>query len=71
MRNPNRYSDLAFDLVSYVVLTLGLVAILYLLIRGLIQRRYKVFTAIPYGPFLILGGATMLYFGTEFMSWYF
>ena len=49
----------------------GVFAILYLLVRGLIQRQYKVFTAIPYGPFLILGGATMLYFGKEFVAWYY
>ena len=48
----------------------GVVAILYLIVQGLIRRRYTLFTAIPYGPFLILGGATMLYFGKEFMTWY-
>jgi leader peptidase (prepilin peptidase)/N-methyltransferase len=52
------------------ILSGGITATLYLLVRGLIQRRYKWFTAIPYGPFLILGGATMLYFGREFMAWY-
>jgi leader peptidase (prepilin peptidase)/N-methyltransferase len=49
----------------------GLVALAYLVVRGLIQRRYALFTAIPYGPFLILGGATMLYFGQEFVNWYY
>jgi prepilin signal peptidase PulO-like enzyme (type II secretory pathway) len=44
---------------------------LYLIARGLIQREHKVFTAfIPYGPFLILGGAAMLYFGQQFMAWW-
>jgi leader peptidase (prepilin peptidase)/N-methyltransferase len=52
------------------ILSGGVVATLYILVRGLIQRRYKLFTAIPYGPFLILGGATMLYYGKEFISWY-
>ena len=47
------------------------IATLYLVIRGLVLREHKMFTAfIPYGPFLILGGATMLYFGREFMAWY-
>jgi leader peptidase (prepilin peptidase)/N-methyltransferase len=46
-------------------------AMLYLIARGLVQREHKMFTAfIPYGPFLILGGAVMLYFGQEFMAWY-
>lgn len=48
----------------------GVGSVLYLLIRGLIQRRYRRFTAIPYGPFLVLGGVVMLYFGPEFMAWY-
>jgi leader peptidase (prepilin peptidase)/N-methyltransferase len=47
------------------------VATIYVLIRGLVHKDYQAFTAfIPYGPFLILGGATMLFFGREFMSWY-
>jgi leader peptidase (prepilin peptidase) / N-methyltransferase len=46
-------------------------AILYLLIRGLIQREHQIFTAfMPYGPFLVLGAAIMLYFGQAFMAWY-
>jgi leader peptidase (prepilin peptidase)/N-methyltransferase len=61
--------DIIFAIVIGI-LSGGVVATLYLLVRGLIQRRYKLFTAIPYGPFLILGGATMLYFGKEFMTWY-
>jgi leader peptidase (prepilin peptidase)/N-methyltransferase len=48
----------------------GIIATLYLVVRGWLQRRYTMFTAIPYGPFLILGGATMLYFGQAFMAWY-
>jgi prepilin signal peptidase PulO-like enzyme (type II secretory pathway) len=48
----------------------GIFAALYLLVRGLLQRRYTLYTAIPYGPFLILGGATMLYFGQQVMAWY-
>jgi leader peptidase (prepilin peptidase)/N-methyltransferase len=48
----------------------GVFAALYLLVQGLLRRRYSAFTAIPYGPFLILGGATMLCFGSEFMAWY-
>jgi len=46
-------------------------AILYLLILGLIQREHQMFTAfVPYGPFLVLGAAIMLYFGRAFMAWY-
>ena len=52
------------------ILSGGIFAGLYLLVRGLLQRRYVLYTAIPYGPFLILGGATMLYFGQYVMAWY-
>jgi len=46
-------------------------AAVYLVVRGLIRRDHETFTAfIPYGPFLILGGAIMLFFGQEFMTWY-
>ncbi len=52
------------------ILSGGIFAGLYLLVCGLLQRRYTLYTAIPYGPFLILGGATMLYFGQQVMAWY-
>jgi leader peptidase (prepilin peptidase)/N-methyltransferase len=52
------------------ILSGGMIATAYLLVRGLVQRRYRLFTAIPYGPFLILGGATMLFYGKEFVTWY-
>jgi leader peptidase (prepilin peptidase)/N-methyltransferase len=52
------------------ILSAGLFGAGYLLVRGLIQRRYALFTAIPYGPFLILGGATMMFWGPQIMAWY-
>jgi leader peptidase (prepilin peptidase)/N-methyltransferase len=52
------------------ILSAGLFAAGYLIVRGLLQRRYTLFTAIPYGPFLILGGAIMLYCGQQVMAWY-
>jgi leader peptidase (prepilin peptidase)/N-methyltransferase len=52
------------------ILSAGLFGAGYLLVRGLIQRRYTLFTAIPYGPFLILGGAAMLFWGPQIMAWY-
>jgi len=46
-------------------------AVVFLLVRGGIQRAHRAFASfIPYGPFLVLGGAAMLFFGTEFMAWY-
>ena len=52
------------------ILSAGLYSLGYLVVRGLLQRRYTLFTAIPYGPFLILGGVTMLYWGQQVMAWY-
>jgi leader peptidase (prepilin peptidase)/N-methyltransferase len=46
-------------------------AAVYLVVRGLIRRDHAMFTAfIPYGPFLVLGGAIMLFFGRGFMAWW-
>jgi leader peptidase (prepilin peptidase)/N-methyltransferase len=62
------------EIISAIVIAICagfVVATLYLIIRGLVQREHEMFTAfIPYGPFLVLGGATMLYFGREFMAWW-
>jgi leader peptidase (prepilin peptidase)/N-methyltransferase len=52
------------------VLSGGVFSILWLVLRGLVQRRYALFTAIPYAPFLIFGGAVMLVFGREIIAWY-
>jgi len=35
-----------------------------------ILRRYTLFTAIPYGPFLALGGFIMMVYGSEILQWY-
>jgi prepilin signal peptidase PulO-like enzyme (type II secretory pathway) len=46
-------------------------AVILLLVRGAVQRTHRAFaTFMPYGPFLVLGGAAMLFFGSEFMAWY-
>jgi prepilin signal peptidase PulO-like enzyme (type II secretory pathway) len=52
------------------VLCGGIFALLFLVLRGLVQKQYALFTAIPYAPFLIFGGAIMLIFGREVMAWY-
>jgi leader peptidase (prepilin peptidase)/N-methyltransferase len=61
--------DIIFALVIGI-LSGGAVAILFLFVQGIIHKKYNAFTAIPYGPFLVLGGAIMLYYGKEFMTWY-
>jgi leader peptidase (prepilin peptidase)/N-methyltransferase len=46
-------------------------ALIFLAVRMVIHRPHQVFTSfIPYGPFLVLGGAAMLFYGSEFMAWY-
>lgn len=40
-------------------------AIIYLLTRSLLGKRYSMFTAIPYGPYIVLGTLIMLLFSTE------
>lgn len=52
------------------VLCGGLFSLLFLVLRGLVQRQHTLFTAIPYAPFLIFGGAIVLIFGPEIMAWY-
>ncbi|MBL7164131.1 MAG: prepilin peptidase [Anaerolineales bacterium] len=45
----------------------GVVSLFYLLIM-LIRRRYQVFTAIPYGPFLVASAILLLYFQESLLS---
>jgi leader peptidase (prepilin peptidase)/N-methyltransferase len=50
-------------LVGLVVAVLvgGVVSLIYLLVM-LITRKYQAFTALPYGPFLVLGAVLLIYF---------
>jgi len=48
----------------------GLTAAAYLLWEAGVRRRYVAFTAIPYGPFLVAGALTMLFYGEPIMRWY-
>ena len=52
------------------LLSAGLGAALYWLVRAVIQRRYTLFTPIPYGPFIVLGGFIMMVYGPEILEWY-
>lgn len=45
------------------VLTGGLFGSIYWLVRAVILRRYSLFTAIPYGPFLVLGAMVVMFWG--------
>jgi leader peptidase (prepilin peptidase)/N-methyltransferase len=43
------------------VLLGGLAGLLYWFIQAVILRRYSLFTAIPYGPFLVIGAMLMMF----------
>jgi leader peptidase (prepilin peptidase)/N-methyltransferase len=45
----------------YAILLGGLAGLVYLFVRAVILRRYTLFTAIPYGPFLVLGAMAMMF----------
>jgi leader peptidase (prepilin peptidase)/N-methyltransferase len=52
------------------LLSAGLAAAIFWFVRAVIQRRYTLFTPIPYGPFLVLGGFIMMVFGRQVVEWY-
>ncbi len=45
----------------------GIVSLIYLVIM-LVLRRYTLFTALPYGPFLVAGAFLLLFFGEYLMA---
>lgn len=53
---------------TYITVVAGAIgAILFLLGRGLRRRGYNLFTALPYGPYIVLGTVIMLLFSSEVM----
>lgn len=52
-----------FSAIFLAVLLGGLVGMVYWFVRAVVLRSYSLFTAIPYGPFLVIGAATVLFFG--------
>jgi leader peptidase (prepilin peptidase)/N-methyltransferase len=51
----------------FAILLGGLVSGIYMLAM-LLTRRFKAFTAIPYGPFLIAGAMLLIYFRTSILE---
>jgi len=49
--------------IFLAVLLGGLGGLLYWFVRAIILRRYSLFTAIPYGPYLIIGTMVVMFFG--------
>lgn len=59
-----------FFALLITLLSAGLAAAVFWFVQAVILRRYTLFTAIPYGPFLALGGFIMMVFGPEILQWY-
>lgn len=52
------------------ILLAGVGALVFLIVQGVIRRRYSLFTAIPYGPFLAIAGWVVMVWSEEIMNWY-
>jgi leader peptidase (prepilin peptidase)/N-methyltransferase len=59
-----------FQALFLGVLLGGLGGLVYWFLRAIVLRRYSLFTAIPYGPFLVAGAMAMLFFGPEITRWW-
>ncbi|MBI3761855.1 MAG: prepilin peptidase [Chloroflexi bacterium] len=62
------WSGILFALFIAVIAG-GLGGAIYLLVM-ILRRKASLFMAIPYGPFLALGGLVMLLWGKELATWY-
>lgn len=51
--------------IFIAILLGGLAGLLYWFVSAVILRRYSLFTAIPYGPFLVIGAMIYMYFGPQ------
>jgi len=59
-----------FFALLITLLAAGFGAAVFWFVQALVLRRYTLFTAIPYGPFLALGGFIMMVYGPEILQWY-
>lgn len=56
----------AFIFAALITVVAGAVgSLLYILSRSLVGRRYRLFTPLPYGPYIVLGTLVMLLFRDE------
>jgi leader peptidase (prepilin peptidase)/N-methyltransferase len=63
------FPDILYALILAVTLG-GLAGLVYWFVRAVILRRYSLFSAIPYGPYLVAGGLIMLLYGQEVIRWW-
>lgn len=60
----------ALIFAMFITVFLGAIgAIVYLIVRAIAGGHYAMFTALPYGPYIIVGTAFMLYFGDRVGGW--
>lgn len=59
-----------FFALLITLLSAGLAAAIFWFVQAAILRRYTLFTTIPYGPFLALGGFIVMVYGPEILRWY-
>jgi leader peptidase (prepilin peptidase)/N-methyltransferase len=55
---------LVFQALFLAILLGGIAGLLYWCVQALILRRYTLFTAIPYGPYLVTGTFLVMFFGS-------
>jgi leader peptidase (prepilin peptidase)/N-methyltransferase len=54
---------LVLNAIFVAILLGGLGGLVYWFVSAVILRRYSLFTAIPYGPFLVIGALIFMFFG--------
>ncbi len=59
-----------FLALMITIFSAGLAAAMLIAVRAALQRRYSMFSAMPYGPFLALGGFVMMVYGPDILRWY-
>lgn len=63
------FPGVIFSLLLGVLLG-GVGGAVFWLIKAVVRRDYSLFTAIPYGPFLIASGWSFMIWGQDFLDWY-
>lgn len=64
------FPNVVFALLLGILLG-GAGGAIYWLVKAVVRRDYSLFTAIPYGPFLIASGWSFMIWGQELLGWYF
>ncbi len=63
------FPNVIFGLLAGVLLA-GVGGAVFWLFKAVVRRDYSLFTAMPYGPFLIASGWSFMIWGQRFLDWY-